>query len=85
MLFLVKFFFFFLDGVSFSRFIVDKCGPSEGLSLMNIHSSKNAFFKASTIGIHFTNILIFSVAFPFSSVINSPCFHKLLLDVPSRW
>ena len=71
MLFLVK--FFFLGGVSFSRFILVKCGPSQGLSLMNTHSSKNAFFKASSIGIYFTNILILSVAFPFSDVITCWC------------
>ena len=46
MLFVGKVFFF--GGVSFSRFTVVKCGPSEGLSLMNTHSSKNAFFKASS-------------------------------------
>ena len=46
--------------------VLDKCGPSEGFSLMNTHSSKNAFFKASTIGTYFTNILILSVAILFS-------------------
>ena len=33
-------------------------GPSEGVSLMNTHSSKEAFFKVSSIGIYFVNILI---------------------------
>ena len=48
-------------------------GPSEGVSLMNTHSSKYAFFKASSMEIYFTNILILSVAFPFSNVIECWC------------
>ena len=46
---------------------------SEGVSLMNTHSSKKAFFKASSIGIYFTNILILSVGYPFSHVLKCWC------------
>ena len=53
--------------------MVIKRGPSEGLSLMNTHSTKNAFFKASSIEIYFTNILILSVAFPFPGVVKCWC------------
>ena len=69
MMFLVKFFFFF-GGVSFSRFIVVECGTSEGFSLMNTHSSQK---KAFSIGVYSTNILIHSVAFPFSGAIKCWC------------
>ena len=71
MLFWVK--FVYTAGVSLSCNMVVKRGPPEGLSLMNTHSSKNAFFKASSIGIHFTNMLILVVAFPFSGAIK--CWH----------
>ena len=56
--------FIFSAGVSYSRDIVVKRGSSEGLSLMNTQSSKNAFFKASLIWNYFTITLILSVAFP---------------------
>ena len=53
MLFWVK--FVYTAGVSLSRDMVVKRGPSERLSLIYTHSSRNAFFKASLIGIYFTN------------------------------
>ena len=45
--------FIYTAGVSLSCDMVVKRGPSERLSLMFNHSSINAFFKASLIGIFF--------------------------------
>ena len=53
MLFWVK--FIYTAGVSLLCVMVVKRGTSEGLSLIYTHSSINAFFKASLIGIYFTN------------------------------
>ena len=60
MLFWIKFIYLLCWFLIFAH----GAAPLRVLSLMNTHSSKNAFFKASLIGIYFTNTLILSVAFP---------------------
>ena len=57
--------FIFSAGVSSSCDIVVMRGPSDGLSLMNTHSSKNAFFQGLTDWDLLYKLLILSVAFPF--------------------
>ena len=66
MLFWVK--FIFSAGVSFSRDIEVKHDPSDGLTLINTHSSKNAFFQGLTDWDLLYQHLILSVAFPFLQI-----------------
>ena len=63
MLFWVK--FICTAGVSLSRDIVVKRGPSDGLSLMKTHSSINVFFQGFTDWDLLYKQLILCLAFPF--------------------